>query len=595
MPYDLFFSYAHRDNAQQRITELKAQIEADHRRFVGAGGADLKVFFDTDEIRGMDDWRHRILDAISDTKLLLVCLSPAYLESNYCAWEFNEYLKHESARALLGEGVAPVYFVAVPGWTDKDYDQRAAEWVAELRRRQYVDLRPWFDEGAVALKDAAVQARMDELNRQIHDRLGRIRKVLDAKGNVNRHNEHFKGRNAELRRLREAMGLGKVGVLTAVHGLGGMGKTALAVEYAYAFAHDYPGGRWQVRCEGRDDLRAAVASLAGARDLEFEFTEDEKKDVDLQFERVLRELKKRADAAPGGRVLLILDNVNRPKLLEPAQTARLPQADWLHVVATTRLGEDELFGRQKDRAFLPVDELPEAAALELIESYQPGGKFRDPAERAAAEEIVRLLGRFTLAVETAAVFLGQFSGDVTCAGFRDRLKREGLTGLEGAATATAEGVRHGEKSLTATLAPTLERLRERERLALAYAALLPADHVPLPWLRAVTAARFPELGRDAEPGYPDPWQSLGAGSSACVCSSRPVSAMPEATPLSSGCTGWCRVASAASTNQRAPYWTADSSRRWGWSDKSGGSTLPRRKRTFSRTSRLGPSSFGTAG
>ena len=230
-------------------------------------------------------------------------------------------------------------------------------------------------------------------------------------------------------------------------------------------------------------------------------------------------------------MLLILDNVDRPKLLEPAQTACVPQADWLHLVATTRLGEDELFGKQKDRAFLPVDELPEAAALELIESYQPGGKFDNAAERTAAEEIVRLLGQFTLAVETAAVFLGQFSGDVTCAGFRDRLKREGLTGLEGAASATAEGVRHGEKSLTGTLAPTLERLGEPERLALAYAALLPADHVPLPWLRALTAAQFPELGRDAEPGHPDPWQSLVHGSSACACFSRPVYAMSEATPL----------------------------------------------------------------
>jgi hypothetical protein len=55
-----------------------------------------------------------------------------------------------------------------------------------------------------------------------------------------------------------------------------------------------------------------------------------------------------------------------------------------------------------------VDELPEADALALIESYQTGGKFRDAAERGAAEEIVRLLGRFTLAVEAAAVFLGQF-------------------------------------------------------------------------------------------------------------------------------------------------------------------------------------------
>ena len=187
-----------------------------------------------------------------------------------------------------------------------------------------------------------------------------------------------------------------------------------------------------------------------------------------------------------------------------------------------------------------MDELPEAAALELIESYQPGGKFRDAAERAAAEEIVRLLGRFTLAVETAAVFLGQFAGDVTCAGFRDRLKREGLTGLEGAASATSEGVRHGEKSLTATLAPTLERLGEPERLALAYAALLPADHVPLPWLRALMAERFPELGRDAEPGYPDPWQTLVRRLFSLRLLQPTGCRDPRARRWWRGCTGWCR-------------------------------------------------------
>jgi hypothetical protein len=213
-----------------------------------------------------------------------------------------------------------------------------------------------------------------------------------------------------MRQLREMVGLGKVGVLVAIHGLGGMGKTAPASEYAYTFAHEYAGGRWQVRCEGKKDLRAALVSLAGVRDLEFEFTEQEKHDLDLQFERVLRELKKRADAVKG-RVLIVLDNMDQAKLLEPAQ--QLPQTDWLHVIATTRLGEQNLFSAQRDRAFVAVDELPEQDALALIERYQPNGKFPDHAERKAAEEIVRLVGGFTLAVETAAVFLGQFALDAS--------------------------------------------------------------------------------------------------------------------------------------------------------------------------------------
>ncbi len=501
-PYDLFISYSRRDNAAGRVAELVQHIAAEYRR---SAGEELRYFFDTQEIRGMDDWRHRILDGIRQARLLLVCLSPSYLESEYCAWEFNEYLKHEAARALIGEGIAPVYLAAVD-WDQAKSEPRTAEWVAELRRRQRFDLLPWSSHGAEALKEVAVRRAMEELATQLRDRLGRLRLALDAPGNVDRHNERFVGRTSELRRLRELVGLGKVGVLTAVHGLGGIGKTALAIEYAHAFARDYGGGCWQVRCEGREDLRVVLATLASA--LHVEFTDTEKPDVDAAFGRILAELQARATNAMPSRCLLILDNVDQPQLLEPAQTARLPATDWLHIVATTRLGEKDLFGTQPDRAFLPVDELPEEDSLALIEGYQPGRTFRDDAERAAARQIVRLLGCFTLAVETAAVFLGAFAGEVSCAAFRDRLKREPLTGLEAAVSETNEGTRHGEMRLSATLRPTLERLSEAGQRALTFAAFLPPDHVPLPWIRELTGQDFPELWQDTEPGHPDPWQTL---------------------------------------------------------------------------------------
>jgi tetratricopeptide (TPR) repeat protein len=509
MPYHLFISYSRRDNEHGRITEFVERIGRDFECIVGSA---LRPFFDLTDIQGMDDWRHRILQGLRESRLMLAFVSPQYLQSEYCEWEFNEYVKNEVARALVGEGVAPIYFVDVPGWQDKDFDQRSAEWVAELRRRQHFDLRPWFHEGEPAVREVEVQGRLEKLNQRIAERIQRGERFEQSLGNVDAHNPHFIGRTQELRRLRENVALKKIGVLTAVHGVGGMGKTALAIEYAHAFAHDYGGGRWQVRCEGREDLVAAITTLAPA--LGIEFTDAEKIDSELQWERVLTELRRLADAREPHRCLLILDNVDRPALLEPAQTQRLPAADWLHVIATSRLGENDLFARHQDRAFLSVDEMPEADALDLIESYQPNGRFSGvgqreaAAEREAAQEIVRLLGGFSLAVETAAVFLGQFAGDVTCADFLERLKQEGLEGLESAADETSEGVRHGEKRLTATLQPTLERLSEEEKLALNYAALLPADQVALPWVRAMVAERFPKLGQDAEPGHPDPWQNV---------------------------------------------------------------------------------------
>ena len=502
--YDLFISYARRDNEQGRITQLVERIERDFAPFASR---QLVPFFDQQEINGMQDWRQRILQGLRESRLLLACLSPSYLKSEYCEWEFIEYLKCEIGNLHGFNGVAPIYFVNVPGWDDKDFDQRCAGWVAELRHRQNFDLRPWYDQGEEALRETAVRERMGKLNHQIAEIILRGERAEKSLGNVDAHNPHFIGRMVNLRLLRENfVKPGNIGVVTAVNGIGGLGKTALAIEYAHAFADEYGGGRWQVRCAGQEDLRLALSELATP--MGFEFTEDEKKNADLQFERTRRELKKLADARAPHRCLLLLDNVDRPGLLDPAQVARLNGGDWLHVLATTRLGENELHGSHRDRSFLAVDELPPDDALALIESYQPDGHFQSETERDSAREIVRSLGCFTLAVESAAVYLGQFAHDVTCAGFLARLKKEGLEGLDAAANQSSEGVLHGEKRLGATLQPTLERLGEAEKLALGYAALLPPDQVALPWLRALVAKWFPEMAGDAEPGYPDPWKNV---------------------------------------------------------------------------------------
>jgi tetratricopeptide (TPR) repeat protein len=504
MPYDIFVSYARCDDTQGRITQFVERIKTDFGPFAKR---ELMPFFDQQEIQGMQDWRQRVLQGLRESHLLLACLSPAYLQSEYCEWEFVEYLKFEIGHLHGFNGVSPIYFVEVTGWDSKDFDQQCAAWVAELRKRQHFDLRLWHDKGEEALREAAVQERMGKLNRQIVQTITRGERAEQSLGNVDAHNPHFIGRTANLRLVRENfIKPGQIGVVTAVNGVGGLGKTALAIEYAHAFADEYGGGRWQVRCAGKDDLRLALAELATP--IGFEFTEDEKKNANLQFECTRRELKKLADAGEPHRCLLILDNVDRPGMLHPAQVARLNAGDWLHVLATTRLGENELHGAHKDRSFLAIDELPPEDALALIESYQPGERFHNETERSAAHEIVRLLGCFTLAVESAAVYLGQFADDVTCAAFLRRLKKESLDGLDSAAGQSSEGILHGEKRLSATLQPTLERLGAAEKLALEFAALLPPEQVALPWLRALVGKTFPQMECDAEPGHPDPWKNV---------------------------------------------------------------------------------------
>jgi tetratricopeptide (TPR) repeat protein len=513
MPYDLFISYSRKDNATGHITELKTRIEDDYRAFTKD---DLRCFFDVEDIQGMDDWRHRILSGLRESNLLILFLSPGYLASPYCEWEIVEYLKYEHSRAAAGQGVAPVYFVEVPGLDAPGFEEQAAVWVSRVRRRNHFDLRPWYDEGARALQREDVRTRLDDLNRSLRERLTRLRRIAEAPGNLPAHNPRFVGRADEMRRLHESAGLGVFGMLTAVQGVGGFGKTALALQYASAYADFYPGGRWLVGCAGEHNLSSAIRRLDV--DLRITFTEEEKKDSERAARRILSELEARARSGaearsgekdpPSPRALIILDNVESADLLQPPQSDLFTGKAWLHVLATTRLSPDELGHDPERQTLVAVDELPEEDALRLIESYQHQGRFPNTAEQAAAREIVKLLGGFTLAVEVVAVHLGEKMGRITCTAFLERLRKEGLEGLEEAAKATKRGIAHAQKLVSATLAPTLALLTPSETLVLSLASLLPPDTIPLPWLRTLAARKHPELKQDAEPGYDDPWLSL---------------------------------------------------------------------------------------
>ncbi|TVM30214.1 toll/interleukin-1 receptor domain-containing protein [Oceanidesulfovibrio marinus] len=96
MSFDLFISYARKDNQSNSITDFVEHLKAEYQAFAGRP---LEVFFDKNDIHGMQDWRHRILQGLRESRLLLACLSPDYFDSEWCEWEFNEYLKSELGRA----------------------------------------------------------------------------------------------------------------------------------------------------------------------------------------------------------------------------------------------------------------------------------------------------------------------------------------------------------------------------------------------------------------------------------------------------------------------------------------------------------------
>lgn len=488
--YDLFVSYAHADDHDGWVSGVLAAIEEEHARFTPNR---LRVFVDRDEIGTMDQWEHRIRRALRGSKLMLAVLSPAYFSSAYCRKEWEHYLEREQELALAGQGVAPLYIITVPQFEDEA--QAAMDrWFAEMRTRQYCDIRDWRDGGPQALQEEDVRQRLRALEQQIGRRLDRAGRAADSPTTIPPHNPTFVGRVEELRRLRESLACGNVGAITAVHGIGGIGKSALAFEYAHAFAHQYPGGRFLLGCAGVTDLRLPILGLAER--IGVTLTDEERRDLDAGYARV------RAALESGGACLLLLDNVDDPELLAPATRARLlPASDRVHVLVTTRLEPQRLPGLD----CLALDTLPTPDAVRLLEKYRA---FREEADRAAATGIAERLGGLALAVEAVAVFLWQHPG-VTYEGVLARLQHEGLQGLEGIAADDLVALsRHQQAVLSLVLAPTLDSLSLAESLALTYAALLPPDCIALPWLRALVAEELPDTAAEPQPGYPDAWRDL---------------------------------------------------------------------------------------
>ncbi len=487
-PYDLFISYAHRDDHDGWVEKFVDAIREEHARFTPTP---LELFFDRQEIATMHDWEHRILRGLRGSKVMLAVLSPHYFDSAYCRKEWEIYLEHELDRAMTGQGIAPVYIVSSPSFESEAHGA-LDEWIHNLKRRQYLDVREWRSQGQHMLQHEDVRRRFASLEQNLTERIQLASNISDAPTTVPLHNRNFVGRIEELRRLREVLAFSRVGSVAVVQGLSGMGKSALAFEYAHAYAGEYPGGRFLVAAAGADDLRVPLINLAEQKGVQL--SDEERKDIAAAFGRV------RAAFEQGPRSLILLDDVDNLALLSvKGRAAWMPKGDSVHIMATTTLGVEAQAGLE----VISLDALSERDAFLLLEKHRP---FETPEEREAAQRIVQRLGGHALGVEVVGVYLWQ-TPDVDYAGYLARLETEGLEALDGVARdENIELSRHQGPILSDLMEPTLSRLSPAEAAAIDFAALLPHDHVVLPWLQVLAGESVPELLAAAKPGYPDPWR-----------------------------------------------------------------------------------------
>ena len=146
--------------------------------------------------------------------------------------------------------------------------------------------------------------------------------------NVPARNADFTGRGATLELLRDKLAGGgrAVVVAQALYGLGGVGKTQVALEYAHRFMADYDLV-WWVPSERADEISVALADLARKMGLKVG------DNVAEAAEAALEELRR--DTTP--RWLLVFDNADDPKQLEPYLPTGLGTSSSPHEIRPGRI------------------------------------------------------------------------------------------------------------------------------------------------------------------------------------------------------------------------------------------------------------------
>ncbi len=501
-------SYAHQadDDGTSReavaafVSRLHDELEADFRKRFHR---DLEIFFDREDIRDFDDWKVRCHRALRSSRFLIVCLTRSYLRSQACRWEWEEWCKHELDRGLSGQGAACLWFVTLEKLDMPEDRELLRRLKGELLQRFHIKCHDWEQGGAAGFQTEGARAELQNLTEHVAQRLRLLAQNRERSGNLGWANPHFVGREPEMNRLRSALieasseqSTKPVGLI----GVGGIGKTALALAFAEREADAFPGGAWILRCESQTNLVFVIRN--SVHDLGIELTVEEKLDPALAVRRVFANLSQR------GPALFLLDNVDQPALLAPNQMATVKDQPWLRLLFTTRLAPSEF--ADADAAIQPIDldKLPEPEAIDLIRGYQPDRTFASADREAAAGEIVELLDGLTLAVETAAVYLGQNDARVAEPQFAVE-PRAYLELLR--ADLAGGGIEDGMSQLrevAATIRPTLQRLDAPARTVLQVAALLAPDAVALPWLRVIAGEIHPELQGEAEAGQGDTWSDL---------------------------------------------------------------------------------------
>jgi len=197
------------------------------------------------------------------------------------------------------------------------------------------------------------------------------------------------GRDPELERIHALLRRGSP--IVAIHGQGGVGKSALAIKIAHRVRGAFPDGQLYVDLHGATPGSQPLAPVDVLRRF--------LRSLGLSDDQVPADLDEAAarfrSSTAGRRMLIVLDDA-----VDAAQVRRLTPGDrGSAVLVTSRMAMASLDGVTQ----VHLDALAEVDALAVLDDL--AGPGRIAAEPEAAAEVVRLCGRLPLALRIAAARL----------------------------------------------------------------------------------------------------------------------------------------------------------------------------------------------
>jgi tetratricopeptide (TPR) repeat protein len=445
---EVFYSYAHKD--EKLRTALMEHLSTLRRQGYISEWHDRQIVAGT-------DWAQEIDAHLQSASLILLLISPSFIASDYC-YGIEMQLAFERHQA----GQARVIPIILRPTDLKDTPFAALKFLPVHGKA----ITTWQNRDEAFLDVArGIRTAIEDLSSSTASAQPPVQSLARPLWNIPyRRNPLYTGREHIFERLATMFHTGETSASAqplAISGLGGIGKTQLAIEYAYRYREYYQQVLW-ARADTRENLIQEYVAIAEILQLPQHHLQDQPQIVDA----VMQWLREQP------QWLLILDNADDLGMLRNF----LPETYTGHILLTTRA---QAIGRVARR--IELDRMEQEEGILFLLRRAGILDIEEPLEKASSRDQANALTIFQemdglpLALDQAGAYIEETACGLT--GYLTRYQQRQTELLQ----ARGEYISDHPESVATTWSLSFEKVEQANPVAadlLRLCAFLAPDAIP---------------------------------------------------------------------------------------------------------------------